>query len=88
MKSRLFERPSQVNLSHVSKLYKESDSEIKNIEENGKGENEKNVTESSYTIINGYKKGEQAEPLKDEEPKKHHEIPRDGENNEKALVTK
>ena len=41
VKNRLFERPSLVNLSHVTKLYKESGSENKNIEENRKGENER-----------------------------------------------
>ena len=74
-KSRLFERPSLVNLSHVSELYKESGSENDNIEENGKGENEKNAKESIHTNINGCKKGEQAKLLKDVKPKKHHEIP-------------
>ena len=88
VKSRLFERPSLVNLSHVSKLYEESGSENKNIEENRKGENKKNAKESSYTDINGCKKGEQDELLKDEKPKKHHEIPRNGEKKEKSLVTK
>ena len=61
MKNRLFERPSLVNLSHVSELYEESGSENKNIEENRKGENEKNVKESSYTNIKRCKKGKQAE---------------------------
>ena len=49
-----------------------------NIEENGKGENEKNVKESSYTNINRHKKGKQAKQLKNEKPKKHHEIQRNG----------
>ena len=56
----LIEKPSVANLSHVSKLYKESGSENKNIEENKKGENGKNGKESSYTNINEYKKREQA----------------------------
>ena len=85
VKSRLFERPSLVNLSHVSELYEESGSENKNIKENGKGENKKNAKESSYTNINGHKKGEQAEQIKDEKPKKHHEIPRNGEKMRKLL---
>ena len=34
------------------------------------------------------KKGKQAKQLTNEKPKKHHEIPRNGEKNEKALVTK
>ena len=58
VKSRLFERPSLVN---VSKLYQESGSENKNIEENARGENKKNAKESSYTNTNRHKKGKQAE---------------------------
>ena len=88
VKNRLFERPSLVNLSHVSELYKESGSENKNIEENRKGENEKNAKESSYTNTNRHKKGKQAKLQKNEKPKKHHEILRKWRNNEKALVTK
>ena len=69
-------------------MYEESGSKNKNIEDNGKGESKKNVKESSYTNINRYKKGKQAELLKNEKPKKNHEIPRIQEKNEKALVTK
>ena len=87
-KNRPFERPSLVNLSHVSKLYEESGSEDKNIEENEKGENKKNMKESSYTNINEHKKKEQAKLLKEEKPKNHHEIPRNDEKYEKDLVTK
>ena len=58
VKSRLYEWPSLVNLSHVSKLYEESGSENKNIEENGKEDNKKNAKESRYTNITGHKKGE------------------------------
>ena len=79
---------SLVNLSHISELYEESGSGNKNVEENRKGENEKNVKELSYTNINRHKKGKQAEQLKNENPKKHHKIPRNGGGNEKALVTK
>ena len=78
-KSRLFERPSLVNLSHVSELYKESGSDKKNIEENRKEEIKKSAKESSNININGHKKGEQAKLLKNENPKKHREIPRNGE---------
>ena len=74
-KNRAFERPSLVDLNHVSKMYEESGSENKNVEENKEGENEKNVKESSYTNISSHKKGKQAEQLKNEKPKKHHEIP-------------
>ena len=68
VKNRPFERPSLVNLIHVSELYEESGSEDKNIEENKKDENKKNTKESSYTNINEHKKKVQAEQLKDENP--------------------
>ena len=67
-KNRLFERPSLVNLSHVSELYEESGSENKNIEENRKGENEKSLKESNYTNINRHKKGKQAKLQKMKNP--------------------
>ena len=44
-------------------MYKESGSENKNIEENGKGENEKNVKELSNTNINRHKKGKQTKEM-------------------------
>ena len=69
-------------------MYEDSGSENKTIEENEKGENEKNVKESSYTNIDRHNKGKQAKQLKNEKHKKHHEIPRNGEKSEKALVTK
>ena len=76
LKNRPFERPSLVNLIHVSELYGESGSEDKNIEVNGKGENKKNVKESSYTNITEHKEKEQAKLLRDEKLKYHHETPR------------
>ena len=85
VKNRLLERPSLVKLSHVSELYEESGSENKNIGESIKGENKKNVKESSYTNINRHKKGKQAKLLISEKPKKHHEIPRNGEKMRKLL---
>ena len=56
VKNRLLKKTSLVNLSHVSKLYKESGSEDKNIEELEKRENKKNMKESSNTSINNHKK--------------------------------
>ena len=44
-KNRPLERPSLGNLNHGSKMYEESGSENKNIEENKKGENEDNMKE-------------------------------------------
>ena len=75
-KNRLLEEPALNNLNHIYKLYKESGSDDKNIEEIGKGENKKNMKESSYTNMDKGKKGEKANILKDEKPRNHHEIPR------------
>ena len=47
-----------------------------NIEEIVKGENKKNVKESSYTNMDEGKQGKQDDLLKDEKPRNHHEIPR------------
>ena len=85
VKNRPSERPSLVNINHVSKLYEESGAENKNLEENEKGENEKNVKELSYTNIDRQKKGKKAEQLKNEKSKKHHKIPRNGEKMRKLL---
>ena len=60
-KNRPFERPSLINLNHGSKMYKESGSENNNVEENEKGENEKNTKELAYTNISSYKRGKWAE---------------------------
>ena len=68
-KSQLFDRPSQVNLSHVSKLYEESGSENEAIGENGKGENEKNAKESNNTNTNRHRKGKQAQLQKMKNPR-------------------
>ena len=72
-KNRSFERPSLVNLNHCSKMYEESGSENKNIEENKKGENEKNMKESTYTSIGSYERGKQADQQKIEKPKNNHD---------------
>ena len=56
-KNRPFERPSLVNLNHSSKMYEESGSKNEIIEENEKGENEKNTKESTYTNISSYERG-------------------------------
>ena len=85
VKKWFFEKPSLVNLSYVSKFYEESGSEYKNIEENRKVENKRNVKESSNTNINRCKKGKQAEIQKNEKTKEHHETPRNGEKMRKLL---
>ena len=79
-----FERPSLVNLNHGSKMYKESGSENDNVEENKKGEKEKNTKESTYTNIGSCKRGKQAEQ-KNQKPKNDHEIQRNQEKMRKLL---
>ena len=86
-KNRCFEEPT-LNNNHVYELYEESGSGDKNIEEIAKGENKKNVKESSYTNMDEGKKGKQADLVNDEKPRNHHEIPRKKGGNEKPLVTK
>ena len=81
--NRPFKRPSLINLNHGSKMYQND-----NVEENKKGENEKKTKELTYTNISSYERGEQAKQWKIEKTKNDHEIPRNQEKNEKALVTK
>ena len=88
VKNRILEEPALNNLSHIYKLYEESGSDDKNIEEIAKGENKKSMKESSYTNMDEGKKGKQANLPKDEKPRNHHEIPRKKGGNEKAPVTK
>ena len=57
VKNRSFEGPYLINLNHSSKMYEESGSENENVEENKKGENEKNTKESTYANIGNCKKG-------------------------------
>ena len=52
-KGRMDKKPL-VNFNHSSKMYEKSGSENDNIEENEKGENEKNTKESTYTNISSY----------------------------------
>ena len=87
-KNKPLERPSLINFNHGSKIYKESGSENNNVEENKKGENEKNTMELAHTSISSYERGEWAKQWKIEKPMNDHEIPRNQEKNEKALVTK
>ena len=51
MKNGLFERPSLVNLSHVSELYEESGSENKNIDEKMERERMKRMQKTQATLI-------------------------------------
>ena len=66
-------------------MYEESGSENENIEENKKGENEKNTKVSTYTNISTYEKGKQAKQWKIEKPKNNHEIPINEEKMRKLL---
>ena len=88
VKNRPLERSSLINLNHSSKIYKESGSENDITEEIKREKNIKNMKEISNTKISSYDSGEQAELQKIENPKNDHEIPRNQEKNEKALVTK
>ena len=85
VKNRPFERPSQVNLNHGSKIYEESGSENENVEEDKKGENKKNMKESTYANISSYERGKQAKQWKIEKPKNNHDIPRNEEEMRKLL---
>ena len=87
-KNRHLEKNALNNLNHVYELYKESGSDNKNIEEIAKGENKKNMKESSHTNMDEGNKGKQADLLNEEKPRNCHEIPRKKGENEKALVTK
>ena len=71
-KNRPFERPSLVNLNHGSNMYEESGSANKNLEEDKKGKNEKNMKESTHTNIDSYERGKQAKQQKIEKPKNNH----------------
>ena len=69
-KNRHCEEPTLKNLNHVYKLYDESGSDNKNIEEIVKGENKKNLKERSYTNMDEGKEGKQANLLSMEKTKK------------------
>ena len=79
VKNRLLERPSLINFNHGSKMYEESGSENNNIEENKKGENEKNTKELIYANFSSYERGKWAKQQKIKKPKNSHEIPRNQE---------
>ena len=75
-KNRHFEESALNNFNHIYVLYEESGSDDKNIEEISKGENKKNTKQSSYTNMDEWKKGNQADLLNDEKPRNRHEISR------------
>ena len=61
---------------------------MEEIEREKKMKNMKNMKEIVYTNIGSYKSGEWAKQKKIKKTKNDHEIPRNQEKNEKALVTK
>ena len=66
-------------------MYEESGSENDNVEENEKGENERNTKELTYTNIGSYERGKQADQQKIEKHKNDHKIPRNQEKMRKLL---
>ena len=76
VENRLIEEPSLNNLNHVFEVYEESGSDIDYIEDSLKGENKKNSKEENYTNMDEKKEGKQADLLKMEKPRYHHNIPR------------
>ena len=87
-KNRFVDEPSPNNLNHVFEVYEESGSDVDYIEDLLKGQNKKNSKEDNYTNMDEEKEGKQANLLKLEKPRYHHDIPREKGENEKALVTK
>ena len=76
------------NPNHVFYTYGETGSDIEHIEDFLKGKNGKNSKEDSYTKMDEEIEEKQADPLKSETTRYHHDIPRKKAENEKALVTK
>ena len=76
MKNRHFEAPTLKYLNPVYKMYEESGSDIKNIEEIVNLENKKNSKERSYTNMDKGKEGKQADLLSKEKLRNCHDIPR------------
>ena len=75
-RNRLIEEPSLNNLNHVFEEYKEFGSDVDYIEDSLKGENKKNSKEENYTNMDEKKERKQADLLKLEKPRYHHNIPR------------
>ena len=88
VENRPFEEPTLNILNCIYKLYEESGSDNKNIEDIVKEANEKNSKEKAYSNMDEEKEGKQAGLLNKEKPRNHHDIPRKKGGNEKALVTK
>ena len=86
-RKRLIEEPSLNNPNYGFELYEESGSDVDYIEDSLKGENKKNSKEDNYTNMDVEKEGKQANLLRSKITRYDHDIPRNKEENENALVT-
>ena len=82
------ETPSLNNPNHEIDIYGEAGSDAEHIEDFPKGKNKKNSKDDNYTKKDEEKEGKQADLLKSETTRYHHDIPRNKGQNDKALVTK
>ena len=86
--NRPIEMPSLNNLKYEVDIYGETGNDPEHIEDFPKGENKKNSKEHKYTKKDKKKEGKQADLLKSKTTRYHHDIPRNKDENEIALVTK
>ena len=86
--NRPIEMPSLNNLKYEVGIYGETGNDPEHIEDFPKGENKKNSKEHKYTKKDKKKEGKQADLLKLKTTRYHHDIPRNKDENEIALVTK
>ena len=82
------EMPSLNNLKYEIDIYGETGNDPEHIEDFSKGENKKNSKEHKYTKKDKKKEGKRADLLKSKTTRYHHDIPRNKDENEIALVTK
>ena len=86
--NRPIEMPSLNNLKYEVDIYGETGNDPEHIEDFPKGENKKNSKEHKYTKKDKKKEGKRADLLKSKTTRYHHDIPRNKDENEIALVTK
>ena len=86
--NRPIEMPSLNNLKYEVDIYAETGNDPEHIEDFPKGENKKNSKEPKYTKKDKKKEGKRADLLKSKTTRYHHDIPRNKDENEIALVTK
>ena len=82
------EMPSFNNHKYEIDIYGETGNDYEHIEDFPKGKNKKNSKEHKYTKRDKKKEGKQADLLKSKTTQYHHDIPRNKDENEIALVTK